>query len=60
METGAVFQQDMAFESKSGGRGATLACMVGLGRTLGNDRIRAALYCVGHQEFEFTGLVAAR
>ncbi len=56
---GAVFQQDMAGETKLGGIGGGLAAVVGLRGALGHHHIGALLDRLGHQEFQFAGLVAA-
>ena len=55
--TGAILEQQVAFEVESGGDRAGLACMVGLGRALGKDAV--GLAGDGHQEFQFARLVAA-
>ena len=56
----ASFQHGMAFHTKLGSSGGSLADMVGLDRPLRHDHVGTGILCRCHQEFQLACLVAAR
>ena len=56
--TGAIFEQDMAFEAHLGGKGGRLTPVVGLGSALRHDHICTLFNGFGHEEFQLAGLVS--